>query len=58
MNEVLELIEEAREIIRNAHAKYRAGEITAEQRGAVIRNTTNDVGYQLEIIPQPARAES
>jgi hypothetical protein len=53
MTETEALIQEAREIIRNARAKCKSGDITAAQRDEVIRNTMQDVGYQLEIIPQP-----
>lgn len=52
MNELHILIEEAKEIIRNAKLAFRNLEITKDQRDEVIANTVQDVAIQLEIIPQ------
>lgn len=52
MSELQELVEEAKEIIINAKAAFRCGEITQSQRDEVIDNTMKDVAVQLEIIPQ------
>ncbi len=47
------LLEEAIEIVRNAKAARERGEITAEQAAAIIAAVMQDVGWQLEIVPQP-----
>lgn len=52
MSELKELVKEAKEIIINAKAAFRRGEITRNQRDDVIANTMKDVAIQLEIIPQ------
>jgi len=56
MQSDIELIKEAREIIANAKAAYRRGEISLNDCKTIIQCTVQDVGYQLEIITQPRHA--
>ena len=57
-DDILELIEEVKEILVHKREAYDQGELTYEQYLELRNQTLLDMGYQMEIITEPVEVSN